>query len=306
MESNKCIVSVLMTSFNRANFIASAIESVLASSYTNFEFIICDDCSTDGTYEIEIEYAKKDNRIKLFRNETNLGDFPNRDKAASHATGIYLKYVDSDDIIYPHGLATMVAAMLAFPDAVLGLSQIANDINEVANEPILISSERAYLEHFYGYGTLRYGPTGAIIKKEILLKMGGFGMNRFVGDTELWLKIVATNALVKMAPNLVEWRRHDGQEFHFGMEHDIYIQKAYPAYMLSLQTDTCPLQKEDIIKITKRLQWKHARDILSIAFKKGKFKMAWHIYKEANFNCLQLAKGIWPYNIMKKYFHKNI
>jgi glycosyltransferase involved in cell wall biosynthesis len=63
-----------MTSYNREVFVASAIESVLASTYTNFEFIICDDCSTDQTYAIEQEYALKDSRIKLYRNETNLGE----------------------------------------------------------------------------------------------------------------------------------------------------------------------------------------------------------------------------------------
>ena len=164
---NEVLVSVLMTSYNREKYITEAIESVLASTYTNFEFIICDDCSEDSTYEIEKKYAAKDNRIKLYRNEKNLGDFPNRDKAATYASGTYLKYVDSDDIIYPHGLQTMLDAMLQFPNAVLGLSQIVNDINAVAKYPLMISSERAYQEHFYGHGTLRYGPTGAIIKKKV-------------------------------------------------------------------------------------------------------------------------------------------
>ena len=61
MTPQNILVSVLMTSYNRASFVANAIESVLASTYTNFEFIICDDCSTDGTYEIEKEYAKQFN-----------------------------------------------------------------------------------------------------------------------------------------------------------------------------------------------------------------------------------------------------
>ena len=61
---NKILVSVLMTSYNRANFIAAAIESVLASTYTNFEFIICDDCSTDGTYEIE-NHIQADNKLTI-------------------------------------------------------------------------------------------------------------------------------------------------------------------------------------------------------------------------------------------------
>ena len=299
---NEVLVSVLMTSYNREKYITEAIESVLASTYTNFEFIICDDCSEDSTYEIEKKYAAKDARIKLYRNEKNLGDFPNRDKAASYASGTYLKYVDSDDIIYPHGLQTMLDAMLAFPDAVLGLSQIENDINAVSKYPIVISSERAYQEHFYGYGTLRYGPTGAIIKKEVLLEMGGFGNNRFVADTALWLKIAAKYPLVKIEPDLVDWRRHEGQEFHYGMVHNFYIQKAYPVYLASLHAINCPLKMEDIKKIIKRLQWKHARDILSIALKNGNSNHALQIFREADFGIVKLMQGLLPYEKMKKRF----
>ena len=300
------LVSVLMTSYNREGFIAEAIESVLASTYTNFEFIICDDCSTDGTYQIEQYYAKKDARIRLYRNEQNLGDFPNRDKAASYANGIYLKYVDSDDYLYPHGLQQMVQAMLGFPEALLGLSQIDNELNDSSNCPVLISPERAYQEHFYGYGTLRYGPTGAIIKRATLIKMGGFVINRFVGDTELWLKIVATYPLVKIEPGLVEWRRHEGQEFHYGMTNDIYVQKAYPVYMASLLADNCPLNHNDIQTIIKRLQWKHARDILGIAFRKGKLRMAMAIFKETDFGIVNLLQGLRTYNNIKKKFYKDV
>lgn len=306
MSDSVPLISVIMTSYNREKFVAVAIESILASTYTNFEFIICDDCSEDDTFEIEKKYAAKDSRIKIYRNEKNVGDFPNRDKAAYHASGTYLKYVDSDDIIYPHGLQTMLDAMLQFPDAVLGLSQIVNDINAVSKYPLMISSERAYQEHFYGHGTLRYGPTGAIIKKEVLLEMGGFGNNRFVADTALWLKIVAKYPLVKIQPDLVEWRRHNGQEFYFGMFHDFYVQKAYPVYLASLHATECPLKKEDIKKIIKRLQWKHARDILSIGFKKGRFQHALQIFREADFGFLQLLQGLWPYRKMKKKFYRSL
>lgn len=302
----KILVSVLLTSYNRKGFVATAIESVLASTYTNFEFIICDDASTDGTYEIEQQYAAQDKRIKLFRNEVNLGDFPNRDKAASYASGTYLKYVDSDDIIHPDGLKIMVEAMLQFPEAVIGLSQIETDINSEKTYPVLISPERAYQEHFYGFGTLRYGPTGAILRKEVLTEMGGFGTNRFVGDTELWLKIVAKYPLVKIQPDLVDWIRHSGQEFDFGMRNDIYIQKAYQVYMAAMLSPDCPLNEYDIKKIRRRLRWKHARDILSIAFKKGKFRMAVQIFTEADFGIMQLLQGMKPYTSVKNKFQKKI
>ena len=66
------LVSVLTTSFNRADFIGEAIESVLASTFTDFEYIIVDDGSTDDTFEIIQTYAKSDSRIRPFQNQVNL------------------------------------------------------------------------------------------------------------------------------------------------------------------------------------------------------------------------------------------
>lgn len=111
MNTAHPIVSVLMTAYNREKFLAEAIESVLASTLANFELIIVDDCSTDSTVAIAQSYASKDARIKVFVNEINLGDYNNRNRAASYANGKYIKYWDSDDIMYPHCLQVMVSAM---------------------------------------------------------------------------------------------------------------------------------------------------------------------------------------------------
>jgi glycosyltransferase involved in cell wall biosynthesis len=303
MEQN-IFVSVLITCWNREKYISEAIESVLASSYTNFECIISDDCSTDDTYNIACKLAMTDKRIKLYRNERQLGDFPNRDKAASYASGSLLKYLDSDDVIRPDGLQKMVEAMVQFPEAAIGLCQVETEINKEATYPVIIKPERAYQEHFYGFGTLRYGPSGAIIRRDVFNKHGGFGINRFVGDTELWLKIVALYPMVKIEPDLVLWRRHDSQEFNLGMKTDMYIRKAYQIYLNALQSDSCPLSEIDVKKIRQRLKWKHARDILSIAFRKNKFGMALQLFREADFGVNQLIRGFKPYRAVKDKFIK--
>jgi glycosyltransferase involved in cell wall biosynthesis len=111
------LVSVLTTAYNRQEFVAEAIESVLSSTYKNWELIIVDDCSKDNTVAIAKGYARKDDRIKVNINEKNLGDYPNRNKAASYATGKYLKYLDSDDVLYREGLSKMVDFMERFPKA---------------------------------------------------------------------------------------------------------------------------------------------------------------------------------------------
>ncbi|MBK6479814.1 MAG: glycosyltransferase family 2 protein [Saprospiraceae bacterium] len=122
MNLDKPLVSVLMTAYNREKFISEAIESVLTSTYLNFELIIVDDCSKDSTVEIAKSYEAQDKRIRVYNNEINQGDYPNRNTAAGYARGKYLKYVDSDDLIYPHGLEIFVTAMEQFPEAALSFS----------------------------------------------------------------------------------------------------------------------------------------------------------------------------------------
>jgi len=71
--SEKPLISVLMPNYNSEKYLNEAIESILNQTYENFEFIILDDCSTDNSWKIIQEYAKKDKRINIFRNEKNLG-----------------------------------------------------------------------------------------------------------------------------------------------------------------------------------------------------------------------------------------
>src|SRR3982751_631540 len=118
------LVSVLMTSYNREKYIGFAIESVMASTYQNWELIVVDDCSTDKTLQIAREYEKKDKRIRVYLNEKNLGDYPNRNKAASYANGKYIKYIDADDAIYYWGLQVEIEMMERFPEAAYGLDSI--------------------------------------------------------------------------------------------------------------------------------------------------------------------------------------
>src|SRR6185369_13268101 len=73
-------VSVLMTAYNREKYVAAAIESVLAQRFTDFELIVVDDRSSDRTLEIAKEYEARDSRVRVFANERNLGDYPNRNR----------------------------------------------------------------------------------------------------------------------------------------------------------------------------------------------------------------------------------
>jgi glycosyltransferase involved in cell wall biosynthesis len=196
----RCKVSILTTVYNRDKYLAACIDSVLASSYQDWELIIVDDVSSDGSVSIARAYEQKDARIKVYVNQTNLGDYPNRNKAASYAKGKYLKYLDADDIIYPHGLEVMVHTMEQFPEAGLGISQKV--VEDVKPYPFLMDPKETFTREFLKRGVLGLGPTGTIVRRDAFEKLGGFTGTRYIGDTELWYKIALVYPVVKWKRNL--------------------------------------------------------------------------------------------------------
>lgn len=110
-------VSVLMPVYNGERYLAQAVESILNQTFTDFEFVILDDCSTDSTPAILDRYT--DSRIVRLRNDTNLGITRSLNRLLDSARGEYLARMDADDIAYPDRLAKQVAQMDADPQ--LGL-----------------------------------------------------------------------------------------------------------------------------------------------------------------------------------------
>lgn len=95
------LIYVVMSCYNREKYVVEAIESILNQTYTNFEFIIIDDCSTDNTFEIVKEYAKKDNRILALKNDKNYCYVHSLNKGIEIAKGKYIARMDDDDISLP-------------------------------------------------------------------------------------------------------------------------------------------------------------------------------------------------------------
>src|SRR5690606_41587461 len=87
-----------MSVFNTAKYVGEAIESVLKQTYTNFEFIIVDDASTDNSLEIIRKYESQDPRVIVITNEVNLGISKSRNRGLAIARGEYMANMDSDDI----------------------------------------------------------------------------------------------------------------------------------------------------------------------------------------------------------------
>jgi glycosyltransferase involved in cell wall biosynthesis len=262
----KPLVSVLMTAYNREKYIAEAIESVMASSYQNWELIIVDDQSKDATIEIAKSYAQKEARIKVYVNEVNLGDYPNRNKAASYAKGKYLKYLDSDDLIYSHGLEVMVNAMEKFPKAVMGIPDFLE--NGLHNLPYLMNSQEMYYRHFFGGGLLYTGPTGAIYLNSYFRQILGFKTEYGVSsDTAFNLEAAMLNSIVIFQRDLFWWRPHDGQEINKRFDEYEELNNRINTHYLS--HIKCPLPIGDAKIALKNLKIIQARRIIKNLLKNG-------------------------------------
>lgn len=91
-------IDILMATYNGEKYLKEQIDSILNQTYTDFNLLISDDCSTDNTFRILEEYTKKDSRIKIFRNEVNEGVIKNFEKLLQNVTCAYYMLADQDDI----------------------------------------------------------------------------------------------------------------------------------------------------------------------------------------------------------------
>ncbi len=105
------LVSIITPSYNSAQFVGQMIESVQAQTYTNWELLITDDCSTDNSYAIIRRYARNDNRIKPFRLLQNSGAGVARNESIKRARGRYIAFCDSDDMWKPNKLERQIEFM---------------------------------------------------------------------------------------------------------------------------------------------------------------------------------------------------
>jgi len=242
------LVSVLMTAYNCEKYIAEAIESVLASTFANFELIIVDDCSSDSTMAIAKSYELKDRRIKVFKNKINLGDYPNRNEAASFAKGKYLKYVDADDRINIDGLQYCVDSMEKYAAAGMGMLSFEKPSE---NDSIYLMESRDVIQnHFYTKQCLTIGPSGTIINNDKFKKIGGFDC-RFGVASDMYfnLKMASLFPVLFLPKVFFYYRLHDGQQQNnpYG-----YFINGYLYQKIILEEKILPLSDLAIMRLKKK------------------------------------------------------
>ena len=289
MTAVRSFVSVLVTVFNREHILAETLASILDSSFRHFEVVVVDDCSGDGSVSIARAVAVSDTRIQVHVNDQNLGDYANRNRAASLAKGKYLKYLDADDLIYRHSLSTMVDVMERFPDAALALSRNVIDPDEPY--PRLYSPKEFFREHYFGKSPIGVGPSAAIIRRECFEAVGGFSGRQFVGDTELWMKLAERWPIVTLPPALVWWRQHPGQQMQLELKRPDILNVRF---QLELESVASTGHLSDSLKeqAKARLSHSHARRLLAMATKGRNRRAAWRLFRNSGLTFGQLVSGI--------------
>ena len=142
---NNPLVSILIPVYNREELIIKSIDSSLKQTYNNIEIIIVDNCSKDNTWKLLQDYAKKDKRIKVFRNDKNIGPVLNWKRCLEEAKGEYAKLLFSDDLISDNFIKNSLSVFDKNVSQVRSMAKIFVDLEgefeKLMNESSLIKKQ---------------------------------------------------------------------------------------------------------------------------------------------------------------------
>ena len=200
------LVSVVMPAFNTAQYIEDAVQSVLSQTYLNFELIVLDDASIDGTGDIVSAMARKDSRIHFYRNKENLGIAGNRNKGATLAAGKYLAWQDADDISLSDRLSLQVKFMEEHPAVGImgGSIQLFNDSGDLGLRRYPLSDQ------LIRQAVFKYSPItqpAAMIRLDALKRVGFYDLEcPPAEDLDMTFRIGSYYQLANIPEVLVRYR----------------------------------------------------------------------------------------------------
>lgn len=189
--------SVIIPLYNKAPYVAKAIESVLAQSFTDYELVIMDDGSQDGSFGVALQCIDGHPNCHIYR-QTNKGVSVARNNAVALSQGEYLCFLDADDWWDPAFLEEMSQLIEEFPDAgIYGTNYtIVNETRHktrVASVGVDSGFEKGYINYCQVYAKTMYMPlwTGAVCEpRSVFDEMGGFPRDIKLGeDFLLWIRI---------------------------------------------------------------------------------------------------------------------
>lgn len=211
MQAKQPLVSVIMAVYNAEKFLSKSLDSVLGQSYSNFELILIDDCSTDSSLAIERSYADRDSRIVLLQNRANGGAAVARNKGLDNVHGDYIAFLDSDDLISPERLAKQVAFFDQHPDVDLcGSYYIVfnEELGERVELKVPVSHERIIVEMLFGSP---FALSAVMMRREPFERTGVRFKPSRAEDYQLWTEVYTRMRMANIPEYLFFYRQWSEQ-----------------------------------------------------------------------------------------------
>ena len=204
-------MSVMMAAYNTRDYIEDSVRSVLTQTFTNFELLIIDDGSTDGTSDILRRLAASDDRIRLTR-RPNAGIVATRNELLEMAAGEFVAILDSDDLALPRRLELSVDYLGRYPEVLVVGGQV--EVIDPDGDPLCVwqlkQSNHEIDAQLLSGEDVAICHSAATIRRDALRAIGGYrDLDRFRGqaeDFDLWLRLSERGPLINLPQPLVRYR----------------------------------------------------------------------------------------------------
>ncbi len=201
-------VSIIMPSFNQGHFLATAIESVLAQTYANIEFILVDGGSKDESLEIIKKYQQ---HFAWWASEKDKGHADALNKGFSHATGEILAWLNSDDVYFPHAVEDAVGLLRQHP----AVGMVYGDADLIDNSGAKIGQFAARQTDYRRMlrGSVHIPQATTFFRRDVWQQVGPLDLSLFFSfDYDLWVKIARVSQVLYVPERWAQFRIHgDGK-----------------------------------------------------------------------------------------------
>lgn len=204
-------VSVLMPVHDGEKYIQQAVESIRSQTYSDFEFIIVDDGSSDNTVPMLEKYAAEDSRIVLVFNKTNLGLARSLNYGLDLAKGEYIARMDADDISLPERLAAQVFFLDAHPEVgILGTAASLIDSQGMLGHLIQYPERHATLCWIMCFFENPIIHPSVMFRRKLVVEMGGYDEKYVTSqDFDLWSRMEVSTKLANIQDVYLHLRKHE-------------------------------------------------------------------------------------------------
>lgn len=205
------LVSVVITTYNRLNFLKEAVDSVKTQTFKNWELLVIDDASPDNTWEWLLELQNE--QIRVFRQEKNSERSAARNRGLSEAKGEFIMFLDDDDRLRPNALTDLVKP-LSSDSTIVAAVGARWKFKEGAyaakiEHPQIAFKRIIWPELLAGWSSIS-GQN--LYRKAVITKLGGYRLDLNIGeDRELWLRVARLGKVAIIPPVVLEYRAHEQQ-----------------------------------------------------------------------------------------------